>query len=225
MILRSIDNIVTQQALIVSQVEDSLTGLPALSRPSVELFYQAQGDQPARPFPLRARPYPFGMFVFSGDPVTAFPRLSPGGSLDLRLTVSATAYETQNLDFSLSHADLELIEQVCRIDGRDVTIALLAVPLLRQEISLSPLPVHLSGRVVNAYNLEEPVPNAEVSIVAPEARGPETTDDDGFFTLHDMPVVLKITVHVQQDDFSPLTQEITLDYTKSVNQHRFALSP
>ena len=226
MILRSIDTVVTQQSLIVGRVEDSLTGRPTLNQPAIELCYQTQGaESDGRRYPLTPRLFPEGLFVFSGDPATAFPELLPGGTLDLRLIVSATAYQTQNVDFSLSDTDVELTEQVRHIDGRSVTLALLEAPLVQQEIALSPLPVHLSGRVVNAYNLEEPIPNAQVSVVSPEARGPETTDDDGFFTLHDMPVALEITVQVQQEDFSPLTQGITLDYRKPVNQHTFALSP
>jgi hypothetical protein len=223
--LGSIDTVITQQALIVGRVEDTLTGRATLNLPTVELYYQTLPGQPTRRYPLTPRIYRDGVFVFVGSPTTTFPLLAPGSELGLRLTVEAPGYESSSVDFSLSATELTPVEQVRQIDGRDVTLALLAAPLVQQEIALSPQPVHLSGRVVNEDNRDEPIVGAQVRVIAPEARGPVTTDENGFFTLLNMPVALVITVEVEQGGFATVEQDITLDYRRPVNEHTFALTP
>jgi Carboxypeptidase regulatory-like domain len=222
--LRATDAVLTQQAFITGQVEDALTNQPTLNPATVELFYQTPDGEPARSYPLTAQVSRSGLFVFAGDPSTALPRILPGETLDLRLTASAKGYQTLSIDVSLSAASLALTEQVRQIDGRDVTLALLDAPLLKQHMALSPEPVHLSGRVVQADNPEVPIPSAQVHVTQPDSRGPVTTDQDGFFTLLNLPVALEVTVSVAQAGFNPLVQTIVLDYRQPVNQRTFALS-
>jgi hypothetical protein len=190
----------------------------------VELFYQTPAGEPPRRYPLLARLYPADLFVFKGAPAVAFPRLTAGGTLDLRLRVSAANYQTQSVDFSLSQTDLALTEQPRQIEGRTVNVAILAAPLFQQQINLLPQPVHLSGQVVNANEPDTPLQNARVRVIGPEARGPVNTDADGFFILHNMPVALEIRVRVNRSGFRALETRIALDYRQPVNRQIFALN-
>ena len=221
--LGEIDRILTQQALITGQVRDDLTERPPRYLPTVTLLYQPVPGEPERRYPLTARLYRNGHFVFPGDPTTAFPRLSAGSTLDLLLRVSAPRYQTQEIPFSLSDADLTPTAETREIDGRSLTLQLLDVPLFDQTIDLLPVPLHLNGRVVEADDPDTPIANVTIRIFAPGAIGPFQTDADGYFTIYDLPVVADIRLRAQRPSYEPLDTEITLDYSQPVNQMTFLL--
>jgi hypothetical protein len=218
--LRAIDAIISQQALITGNVQDALTGRPPFNPPVVELLYQS----PMRRYPLTAHIRPSGHFVFAGDPATAFPRLEAGAELALRLRASAIGYQAATSDFVLTAAMLQPVAQELDIEGVPTTVLLLNAPLLQRQIALSPVPLHLAGRVVDANDREMPIANAEVRITAPVAHGPVSSDADGFFTLQNLPVALEVTAQVTYAAFTPLTQVIRLEYGHAVHQQLFALS-
>ena len=224
MTFRAIDTVVTSQALITGSVHDALTGLPLLSPPTVSLAYQATATQPARPYPLAARVHGSGSFVFAGSPHTAFPLVTGGATLALSLAVSAAGYQPAAQDFTLDAAQLQRQEETITVAGTAVPGAVLAAPLFTQEFALLPLPVHLAGRVVEADNRERPIAGAQVSVTAPSALGPATTNAAGFFTLQSVPVALSITVRVTHAAFDALETIVQLDYRYPVNQQLFALT-
>lgn len=224
--LRSVDTVVTHQALIAGRVIDGLSGGPTLYPFTVELRYQTSAGQPPRSYPLTPRIDPHGLFVFPGAPTTAFPRLSPGEILDLRLAVSAPRYQGQEVNFTLTDTDLTLTAQTLDAGALTATASVLDAPLVEQTFALLPEPVHLGGRVVSADDPEQPVPNAEVRITAPEARGPVTTDVDGFFTLQNLPVAEEVTVQVSAPpSFVQRVTTVHLDYRQPVNRIAIALEP
>jgi hypothetical protein len=224
--LRSIDTVVTHQALIVGQVTDGLTGARTIHPFDVELRYQTGVSEPPRRFPLTPRVDSGGLFVFPGLSMMAFPRLGPGETLDLRLTISAPRYQTQEIDFTLTDADLALTGEVLSVGALTATASVLDAPLREEVVALLPEPVHLAGRVVSADDPEQPVPNAQVRITAPEARGPVATNVDGYFTLQNLPVAQEVTVRVTAPpDFKRLVTTVRLDYRQPVNRVTFALEP
>jgi hypothetical protein len=184
------------------------------------LTYQSE---PARAYPLVSTIQPNGVFSFNGDSGRAFVPLSGGATLDLRLTASAASYEAAVFDFSLSESDLALTPQERLIAGQTVTIPLYDAPLINQGLALTPEPVHLSGQVV-AIDDDAPIAGAEVEITAPESRPAVTADDDGFFTIQNLPVALEITVRVTHPDFETLETAVPLVYSQPVNQQKFALT-
>lgn len=223
---RAIDPAIAHQALIVGRVTDGLTNRPTLRPPAVELTYQTLAGQPPRSYPLNVRLDSSGVFAFAGMPGTAFPRLSPGGTLDLRLTISAPRYQTRTIDFTLSGTDLALIDRTLDVDGELLSASVLDAPLREENVALLPEPVHLGGRVVSADDPETPVAGAHITVTAPETRGPVSTDTDGFFTLHDMPVAQEVTVEVSGlPSFEQIVTTVHLDYRQPVNHVTFALSP
>lgn len=222
--LRALDTVLFSQALITGRIVDALTGAAPLTQPALTLNYQTPPGAPVRPYPLPARLSPGGLFVFAGNPQTAFPRLSPGSTLDLRLTASAAGYETQEIEFSLTDIDLALQPVTRTIGGQQVIIHMLDAPVSTQEFLLLPLPLQLSGRVVEADSPDTPIANARVRVTAPEGRGPVFTNADGFYTLPDMPLAQEITVRARRVGFAELTQIIHLDYRQPVNELNFALN-
>ncbi len=221
-----IDSVLTRQALIVGQVTDGLTGRATHQPPTVALAYQTPPGEPARAYPLTARMGAGGLFVFAGDPATAFPRLSAGGSLALRLMVSAPGYQTQAIEFTLTDADLAFVERTLEVGDASLTVSVLDAPLVDETVALLPEPVHLGGRVVSAETPDVPVAGAQVAVTAPEARGPVSTGAEGFFTLQDVPVAQEVTVEVSgAAGFEDLVSTIHLDYRQPVNHVTFALSP
>jgi hypothetical protein len=226
MTLRAIDTVLTQQALIVGQVTDSPTGRRTRQTPVVRLLYQTAPGEKEQSYPLVARIDPNGLYVFAGDPVQAFPQLEGGETLDLRLQVEAGGYQERTIDFSLSAADLALNERVLSLEGRSVAVAVLAAPLLEHEIALEPTPVHLAGRVVRADEPDIPVANAQVSVIAPESRGPAPSDENGFYTLQDLPVASSVTVRVAREpEYQVLDETVIPDYGQALNQRTFVLTP
>lgn len=224
--LRSIDTVVTHQALITGQVTDGLTGRQITYPFNVELRYQTEVGQPPRRYPLTPRLVSGDSFVFAGPPETAFPRLTPGETLALRLVVSVPRYQTQEIDITFTEADLALTERTLNAGTLTATASVLDAPLAEPSIALLPEPVHLSGRVVNADDPEQAIPNAEVRVTAPEARGPVAANADGFFTLQDLPVAEEITVQVTAPPhFKQLVTTVRLDYRQPVNRVAFALEP
>jgi len=222
MLLRTIDRILTRQALITASVRDALDERPPATPPEVALFYPPAAGEDARPYPLTARSYPGGLFVFAGDPTTAFPALEPGDALDLRLVVRAPGYQDAVLDFSLDAEAVTPVETSRHLDGRDVTVLLVEAPVAHHDVALTPEPVFLSGRVVDADAPDDPVAGASVAVTAPPGPG-TTTDADGFFTL-EMPVVAEATLTVSHADFDELTESIRLDYRQPVNRRSFSLN-
>lgn len=222
MLLRAIDRVLTDQALITGSVQDALSGLPMLEPAEITLHYQPALGGDARPFPLAPRRLPDGQFVFVGNPTSVFPVLEAGESLALRLTVRAVGYQEKSLDFSLSAEAVAPTETKRRIDERNVAVRVVTAPLAHHTLVLLPEPVHLGGRVVDADDRAVPVAGAEVRLTAP--AGPATTtDDDGFFVL-EMPVVSDVTIAVSHTDFNDTARNIRLDYRQPVNQQSFFLN-
>jgi hypothetical protein len=218
-----IDRVLTLQSLITGVVRDALTERLPLYPPIVTLRYQTAPGEPERRYPLTARLYRNGRFVFPGDPTNAFPRLSAGRTLDLLLRVSAPRYQTQEIHFSLSDVDLMTTTETREIDGRSITLELLGAHLFEKTVDLLPEPLHLNGRIVEADEADAPIANASVNISGPRNMGPYTTDTDGYFTIYDLPVASQVRINAQHAGFVSLDTWISLNYHQPVNQMTFTL--
>lgn len=220
--LKTLDKVLTQQVFLTGEVTDALLVRRPLTPPSIELVYRAA---PSRPYALSLRQTPDGQYAFFGEPVTAFPDLTPPDLLELRLVVSAEGYAEQRLDLTLTAANLALAEVTRQIAGQPVQVPLrINLPIVR-DFALLPQPVNLAGRVVNRDEPDAPVANAQVRILAPQPRGPVSSNAAGYFSLQSLPVALEVTAEVTATGFDRLEQTINLDYRTPLNQHSFALEP
>ena len=218
--LKALDLVQTQQAFITGAVTDALSGGQLRSRPLIELVYR---DTPERAFDLDLQQSPEGLFALNGNPRTAFPELDALASINLTLRASADGYQAAGVDISLSSANLALSTAPRLIGGRSLDVTIRINLPIRRDLALAPLPVHLAGRVVSKSEPSQPVAGAQVSITSPDARGPATTNSDGFFGIQSLPVSKVVTVRVAKTGFTTLEQDITLDYRFPVNQQSFAL--
>lgn len=221
MILAAVDSVLTQQVFITGQVQDAVSGRPPLSPLTIQLQFQAA---PQAPYPLQLRQAPGGYYSFFGNPITALPVLSDPDTLDLQLTVSADRYETETLALGFTAADLALGELTRTIDGQLVSMPQrTALPRI-VDVSLTPLPLVLSGRVVRSDDPNVAVPGATVSVTAPSPAGPAICDGNGAYVLPNLPVAAEITVEVASAGFSTLTTTVRLDYRQPVNERHFRLA-
>ncbi len=224
MLIGEVDRYFAQQALIVGRVRDGLTEQPTLQPPTVALYYQAPAGQPLPRYPIQPRRLADGSFVLAGDPTRAFPPLTGVQTLDLRLVAEAPGYQTGSRDFSLTAVDVTPQPQPRTIAGQVVMVPLLDAPLLEHDFDLLPLPMSLSGRVVNADDPSQAVDGAEVRITAPAPRGPVFSSTNGFFNLTDLPVARQVTLRIAKAGFVVLETPVMLDYRQPVYQQTFALS-
>lgn len=223
MLLRAIDTVLTRQALIVVRVRDALTERPPSAPAQTELFYRPASGEPVLPYPLDRRTVSPGLFVFTGDPLRAFQGVDPGGQLDLTLVTSAEGYEDDRTDFTLPADLLELHDETLTVDGGSFTVRRMNAPVQDLPVFLQPLPVALSGSVVEADDPDTAIVGATLSVTAPDDRPPVVSGENGFYTTPNLPVAREITVRVEAGGFQTIDETITLDYRQRVQSHGFRL--
>lgn len=223
MLLRAIDTVLTRQALILVRVRDALTERPPIAPARTELFYRPVSGDPARPYPLDFRTVSPGLFVFSGDPLRALQGVDAGGQLELSLMTRAEGYEDDRTDFTLPAALVELQDETLQIDGRSKTVRLMKAPVQDMAVFLQPLPVSLSGSVVEADDPETPVAGARLRVTDPDERPEVLSGETGFYSIPNLPVAREITVRVEAGDFQTIDETITLDYRQRIQSHGFRL--
>jgi hypothetical protein len=209
--------VVTLQTMVSGRISDAITtGVPR-STPGVRLVHESDA-RPVEGTSVRVRDD--GLYAVFGDPL----RLPSGQDLALRLNVSAEGYATTSLGVALTAADTTLTLRVFPLRGVDTSAFVLTVPARNADIALSPLPVHLGGRVTRAED-GAPIAGAAVEITAPAAVGPVVTDENGFFTLGPAPVAESVTLQISAAGRETLSPEIRLDYRNPVNPGAYALEP
>ena len=84
----------------------------------------------------------------------------------------------------------------------------------------------LQRDVLEEIRWDPSIDDAQITVTAPEVRGPVSTNAEGFFTLNDLPVAQEVTVQVSGlPSFEEVVTAVRLDYRQPVNRVTFALSP
>ena len=156
MLFKSIDRILTKHALITGRITDIFTGQPIAPVPNVALFFQTPIGAPKQPAPLPLKMKSDGLFAIIGNPESTFNTIQAGDAIDLRLEVRSPGYQEQDINFTLSDLDLATSDEVLTVDSQPITVKTWPAPLVHHDILLSPNPVQLSGRVVDADNSHGP---------------------------------------------------------------------
>ncbi len=162
--LRAIDALLTYQALVIGRISDRLTGRAPRSAATVSLEQLGANGRPAWRLALPTRVFANGAYAIAGDPLSALPVPTGGETLDLRLVTRCPGYFEERFDFSLDAAALALQPEQRTVLGLPLVTRRLAAPLLEHDVQLLPLPVALSGRVVEADDPTAPVNNAQVRV-------------------------------------------------------------
>jgi hypothetical protein len=209
--------VVTLQAMVSGRISDAITTGAPRSTPGVRLVHEGDA-RPVEGASVRVRDD--GLYAIFGDPL----RLPSGQDLALRLNVSAEGYATTSLGVALTAADTTLTLRIFPLRGADTAAFVLADPARNADIALSPLPVHLGGRVTRAED-GAPIAGAAVEITAPTSVGPDVTDANGFFTLGPAPVAESVTLQISAAGRETLSPEVRLDYRNPVNPGAYVLEP
>jgi hypothetical protein len=222
--LVSIDTVLSEQALFTGKVRDALADLPLGTPFQVQLLFAISPSTDFQPYPLKARILPGGLFVIPGDPQRAFPEMEGGASLDLRIQVSAQGYQDAAVDITLPAAALSAAAVVIPAGDLIGQGKRLSAPLHAATVSLQPLPVALNGRVTRAVDPETGLAGASVSITSPQARGPVTSNPDGFFFLPNLPVAESVNVQIQHPDIGAAKNfPFFINHRQPINQQTFVI--
>lgn len=219
--LSAADTVFTQQVLITGFIRDSLNSRPLPGPVSLSLQFQS-GLQ--APYPLQMRQTAGGFYAFFGDPYTALPILSDPDTLDLQLVATAENYQPSTIPISLTAAELALVETLREIDQQPVVLPRRPALPRTVDITLTPLPRTMIGRIIRADDPAIAIAGATIRVTAPSPVGPATSNENGSYTLINLPVAAEVTVLVTHTDFSDLTTTVRLDYLLPVNEQNFSLA-
>ena len=216
--MAGLDTVLNRQALITGRILDALTGEPA---PGPVVVTVTDRNNPDRPPNLAVRLVAGGGYAVTGDPAVALPA---GVAAALRVTAMIDRYEPAIADIDIAAPDTVPAPVTRTIGGRSLDLLLLNAPLAIRDLTLTPRPVALTGRVVEADDRNSGLAGAAVQVTAPTPHGPATADADGFYTLADLPVAASLTVQVSAPGRITLTTDIRIDYRTPTNQRTFALA-
>lgn len=221
--LRTVDTALLHQAVVTGRIADGLTGRRVPGTVTLTPSYRRAGESELRPFPGGSRIHDNGYYALAGDPNDGLPTLAAGQELELRLRVQAEGYSETESVLTLSAAQLARAQSDEDLAGYTVEVERLQAPPARRNIDLLPEPVSLAGKVIAEHDLDSPVAGASVSITAPAAAGPVSTDARGEFRIEDLPVAVEVTVEIAIGGVTE-SVDVMLDYRRSINQRTFSIS-
>lgn len=171
MTLRTVDPVLTRQALFTGRITDALTGESLLAPPRVVVRSLGEEGGSGGRLVFPSRVLPGGIYVVAGDPLSSLPTPPAGTQLSLRLTATCPGYFTADCDFVLDEHDLALHVEERTVLGLPLQLRRLEAPLVECDLALVPHPVALSLRVVESDDPGQPVDGALVSIAGAAGVG------------------------------------------------------
>jgi hypothetical protein len=220
--LKAISSVLGRHALVAGQVRDALTGGAPVRTPTLTLTCRLPGAAEFVTFPAPVRLLDGSSYVCNGEPAQAFAALSGTDVLECRLRVAAPRYAPAQHDFAITAADRERLDLPVIVHGLPVTMGSWPRLPVTVDVALQPLPVALSGFLIEDSDPDSPVAGARVRITAPEARGPVTTDARGHFRIDELPVATTVTVSIELDARS-LVRDVVVHPTEPINRRTFSL--
>lgn len=207
-------DILTQQVIVSGRISDGMTGGAPRARPGVALL-RADG-RPLADMALRVGAD--GLYALHADPGRAL----PAQAISLRLRVTAPGYQPAQVAVDFTAADLARVARPLGLPDPVAVAVIAGVPVIR-DIALDPLPVALSGRVVEAEDRSQPIPGATITLTAPAAMAPVQTDAEGWFTLSPLPVAPHVTLSITAPAHRPASAGHVVDFRNPINQGSFTL--
>ena len=198
------------QTLLRVFVQDSLSGR-ALPRASVEVDIQTEA-QPFRPSPFDCRAMGNGWFVIGASFRSLSSRVKTGVDTRFRIAVSHPGHTASQTELPVTAADFTpASEQISLGDATLIRSRLAGAPF-ETIMSLSPLPIRLTGQLVRDNVLTDPIAGARVT-VNDDIGTAQTTDSDGRFVFATLPLAQTVTVKAAKDT-ETTSETITLNYAK-----------
>lgn len=222
--LAKAESAAVQQAIIVGQVTNALTGEAIRVPLGIEVAVRFPDTTQFRAFASPVSALAGGYFVIAGDPVSLLPHgLDPADALEFRFSVSAPGFSPLEQTASVSAADAMPSPLELELVGHRVTIDLISAPLLQQNLALTPLPVGLVGVVIDDHDPNVPVAGVSIQVIAPEIGSAVVTGADGRYRIDSLPIASSVTVQVDADG-DLTTFEHLVDYATRFNQRIISLN-
>lgn len=201
--MRALSLSAVQQCLICGKVIDNITG-QAVKKPfSVQLQIQLSESQGYVPIKANTRILNGGYFVASGDPVRSLPlEISPSDTVDFRIFVSVPGFSDFENTYSLPASDVIPVSASLGLLSGEFDVKKVDSPLLDLEIKVDPLPVSLSGVVLEDGDASQPLEGVTIAVTSPESRPAVLSDVNGRFRIENLPVAKSVTLSVHLDEVS-----------------------
>jgi hypothetical protein len=162
-----------------------------------------------------------GTFVLSGYLTFLFPNLV-GQPYNLNLTIVAGSPQYQQ--GVIEQQVLVTIPMGSDFDPDPPTPADALVDM--GTIVLPADPITIRGRVVEAENTDQPIPNATVEVLhAGPAIPPVVTNGDGRYSFDNIAVTAPAQIRCSEASFATVTRVLLLDFGYLVNEENFRLPP
>lgn len=207
-------DILTQQVIVAGRITDAMAGGAPRARAAVALL-RADGRVLAD---VVARVGADGLYAVHADPS----RVLPAQAISLRVAVTAPGYQPAQVTVDFTAADLARIPRPLALaDPAEVSV-IAGLPVAR-DVALDPLPVALSGRIIEAEDRSQPIAGATVTLTAPLPMAPVASDAEGWFTLSPLPVAPRVTLSITAPGHDPASAEHIVDFRNPINQGSFTL--
>ena len=213
-----------QQALVVGQVVNGLTGDAISSLFSIDLDMRIAGETEFMPFPVEAKIISAGFFSFPATAERVLPQLiTPADTLEFRFTVIAPGFTSFEEIVAVSAASITPVETTLDIAGHSLDVSLVSAPILQRTLMLTPQAVGLRGMVIDDNDPDSPLAGVSVQVVAPEAGEVVLSDVQGRYRIDSLPVAESVTLQVEvDDDLTDITHVI--DYSNPFNTRIISLN-
>lgn len=211
--------VILSQAIISGRLLDQVSQRPVGRAVSARLWYRTDPGNDYRPASLYSKVTPEGLFCFSSGHPAPFGYLTPMPDIQFRLEIRAPGYQALDHEFEVPGAQLTSEEADVTLVGETHKVERITGPETQLALELAPHPLRLTGQVLVDGDPDTPLENGEVTVTAPEARAPVTTDEHGFFAINDLPLAAGVTLTLSHGG-EDREQEVLLDYQQPVNNRR-----
>ncbi|WP_108258374.1 hypothetical protein [Mangrovicoccus ximenensis] len=205
-----------RQVLVRGRIGETITGR---SFDGVGVELRAVQDGVTVPLPVSLAMKPGGWYAAHLAPGRVWPVFpaAPGVTLEAEISVPGRAPVV--VSQAVDPADLALVAEPRQAGETAVEVERIAGAPFRFDLSLSPLPVALSGTVIRDHDPDDPFPG--VSVSAPGGL-PVVTDAAGQFFIAELPVLE--TMLLSLDGGSGITEiPFRPDYARRVNSVTLSL--
>ena len=212
-----------QQALISGRVHNAITG--AGIRPKqLALSLRATPDAPLTALSAKVQFSQNGYFSLIGVASAIFPQQLPAASsAELNYQVSAEGYSPLQGSVLLSQSSITAVAAHEELAGYEINVSRISAPAVHLQLALVPLPVGLTGVVIEDNDLAAPLPGVSLQITAPEVLPAVLSDELGRFRINALPLAAAVTIEISWGDAVSTINHV-VDYTTLFNPRIISLT-
>jgi hypothetical protein len=195
---------------------------------SGRIIHQGTGEELAGQIEITAQEGPIiskvlddGTFVLSGYLRFLFPDLSTQ-NYTLNLTISANSQQ-----YRQGLVEQSVVLNIPLGSNFDPDVAAPVDPPINMGTIVLPAdPITIRGRVVEAEDLDQAIPNATVEILhAGPPIAPVLTNTEGRYSFDNITVTAPSQIRCSEPSFLTITRTLLLDFGYLVNEENFRLPP